>query len=71
MIIDTERLKQAISAHEENRGINWETCSLSILNSSEKRVIDRLALVEQIEELLNNESGNVLSEYNQLAKLPD
>lgn len=64
MIIDTEKLKQAVEDYEEKLlkdryQDDWETCPMSFLNISESRQLKRIDLIEQVEQL-NNELSSLL-----------
>lgn len=57
MIIDTDKLRSAIDAREEQLlkqkyDGDYMKCPMSFLNSSEKRVLERNRLVQDIEDLM-------------------
>lgn len=52
MLIDTEKLKKAIQARDDD--IDWEKLPMSRLNSLEKRCLDSLEAVEKVESLYSD-----------------
>ena len=59
MVIDTDKLREAVDAIEEKTlqekyNGDWEHCPMSFLNASEKRVIDRKEAIREIENLTAN-----------------
>lgn len=56
MIIDTEKLMDAIDAAEEKTlndryGGDWEKCPMAFLTASETRVIQRKRIISDVENL--------------------
>ena len=49
MIIDTEKLKTAVQCRDDDT--DWERCPMSSINFMEKRCLDSLELIDNIESL--------------------
>jgi hypothetical protein len=56
MIIDTDKIRQYIHERDniEHPGINWDNCSMGLLNRLEARAIKALNILGEVESLAND-----------------
>lgn len=67
MIIDTNKLREKIQQAEEDQlqklyDGDWEKCPVSFLNSSERRALKRIYLIEQVEFLVEQLQDVIIKE---------